>query len=211
EHLKKDCTSPVYALFDLEPVIQEIDSCRAQEFKCSTHGCKVKIWQYLDTKDAYLTSNMCKHVKACWGNEVLNAVDDAKDANDVQNKIIKSILRNGSITTACEQKGKGAVTTHSMSQLSNGSLRTGCPECYLPPDDTVLHDVKQVYVCTHQCIAKMLKEYNGKLNFTTNAWTPNNHAFVAFTVHLEKGGKLLTFPLDIVEVAKVILHLPHGF
>lgn len=50
------------------------------------------------------------------------------------------------------------------------------------------------------------QEYNGKLNFTTDAWSsPNHRAFVAFCVHLEHKGKLLSMPLDIVEVATVSL------
>jgi hypothetical protein len=49
-----------------------------------------------------------------------------------------------------------------------------------------------------------LKEYEGQLNFTTDAWTsPNHKAFVALTVHLEEKGVPLCLVLDIVEVAVV--------
>ncbi|KIM53944.1 hypothetical protein SCLCIDRAFT_31494 [Scleroderma citrinum Foug A] len=49
----------------------------------------------------------------------------------------------------------------------------------------------------------MLKNYDGKLNFTTDAWTsPNHWAFIAFCIHMEHEGKPLTMPLDIIEVAK---------
>ena len=49
----------------------------------------------------------------------------------------------------------------------------------------------------------ILQEYDGKLNFATDAWTsPNHRAFVATTVHLEVGGEAACIPLDIVEVAK---------
>ena len=49
----------------------------------------------------------------------------------------------------------------------------------------------------------ILQEYDGKLNFATDAWTsPNHWAFVATTVHLEIGGKAVCIPLDVVEVAK---------
>ncbi len=41
-----------------------------------------------------------------------------------------------------------------------------------------------------------------------DAWTsPNHKAFVALTVHLEKNGELLCMVLDVVEVAKVHMHL----
>jgi hypothetical protein len=53
-----------------------------------------------------------------------------------------------------------------------------------------------------------VKEYDGQLNFATDAWTsPNHMAFVALTVHLERNGKPLSMVLDVVEVAKVFTHL----
>ena len=52
------------------------------------------------------------------------------------------------------------------------------------------------------------KEYDGELNFATDAWTsPNHRAFVALTVHLEQRGQPLCMVLDVVEVAKVFTHL----
>jgi hypothetical protein len=48
-----------------------------------------------------------------------------------------------------------------------------------------------------------LQEYQGALNFATDAWTsPNHKAFVAVTVHFENNGVLICMLLDIVEVAK---------
>jgi len=42
------------------------------------------------------------------------------------------------------------------------------------------------------------------MNFTTDAWTSeNHHAFVAFAVHLEHEGVPLSFPLDIIKVTMV--------
>jgi hypothetical protein len=47
------------------------------------------------------------------------------------------------------------------------------------------------------------QEYNGKLNFATDAWTsPNHKAYVAITVHLEHSGKPLSMLLDVVGVPK---------
>lgn len=49
-----------------------------------------------------------------------------------------------------------------------------------------------------------MKEYEGRINFTTDAWSsPNHWAFVAFSVHLEYNGTPLIFPLDVIEVARV--------
>ncbi|KIK18569.1 hypothetical protein PISMIDRAFT_14278, partial [Pisolithus microcarpus 441] len=48
-----------------------------------------------------------------------------------------------------------------------------------------------------------VREYDGRISFTTDAWTaPNHKAYVAFCVHLEQEGVPLSFPLDIVEVVK---------
>ena len=48
-----------------------------------------------------------------------------------------------------------------------------------------------------------MKEYDGVLNFATDAWTsPNHKAFVAFTVHMEHEGVPISMLLDLVEVAK---------
>jgi hypothetical protein len=106
----KEWTSPVYAFFEPTPKVIDIDGRRAHEFKCCARGCKTTIRRYLDKKDARSTGNMRKHVKSCWGPEVLTAADDAKDANEVRLKIVPSILRDGSITAAFERKGKGKVT-----------------------------------------------------------------------------------------------------
>ncbi|KAF9228954.1 hypothetical protein BS17DRAFT_763599 [Gyrodon lividus] len=90
-HLQKDWTSPVYAFFNLIPTIREIDGRCVHKFACSAHGCKVKVHQYLDAKDAQSTGNMRKHVKLCWGTEVLDAADNTKDASEVCTNIIGSI------------------------------------------------------------------------------------------------------------------------
>jgi hypothetical protein len=48
------------------------------------------------------------------------------------------------------------------------------------------------------------QEYDGKINFTMDAWSSLNYqAFVAFSVHLKHNDILLSLPLDIIEVAKV--------
>ncbi|KIK76676.1 hypothetical protein PAXRUDRAFT_169129, partial [Paxillus rubicundulus Ve08.2h10] len=220
EHLMKYWVSPVYAFFDLTPKIVDTGGRRTHEFKCSAWGCKVTVWRYLDKKDVKLMSNMCKHVKGCWGDEVLNAADDAKDADKVWSKIVGGILRNGSITAMFEWKGKGKVTySHRQHTQAETNLRpfeivkdlgfqhlmkTGRPEYYLLHPTTISCDMRLVFARTRQRIAKMLRGYEGKISFTTNAWTSLNHkAFVAFSVHLEHNGMPLSMPLDIIEVVKV--------
>ncbi|KAF9218605.1 hypothetical protein BS17DRAFT_798524 [Gyrodon lividus] len=188
--LQKDWTSPVYAFFNPIPTIHEIDGRCVHEFACSARGCKVKVHWYLNTKDARSTGNMRKHIKLCWGTKVLDAADNAKDASKW----------TGSIVAAFEWKGKGKIT------YNRGFLcfmKTGRPEYYLPLPNTVLRDTKQVFAQTHVCIARMLQEYHGWLNFTTDTWTsPNHHSYVAICVHLQHKGSPMSFPLDVVELAK---------
>lgn len=83
-------------------------------------------------------------------------------------------------------------------------MKTRCLEYPIPSPMTISHDVCLVFACTQEQIARMMSNYDGKLNFTTDARSlPNHHAFMAFCVHLEHAGQLLSLPLDIVEVVKV--------
>ncbi|KAF5356700.1 hypothetical protein D9758_013728 [Tetrapyrgos nigripes] len=91
-------------------------------------------------------------------------------------------------------------------------MKTGRPGYYLPHPTTIARDVKTVFAKTCLRIALMLKlmktikEYDGDLNFATDAWTsPNHRAYVAVSVHLEKEGVPISFLLDFVEVAKTRL------
>jgi hypothetical protein len=58
--------------------------------------------RYLDKGDANSTSNMHKHVKRCWGAEVIVSADNAKNTNDVRDTTIKGILDPQLITAAFE-------------------------------------------------------------------------------------------------------------
>ena len=104
-------------------------------------------------------------------------------------------------------------------------MKTGRPAYHIPSPETVSHDVKKVFVKVRKRIAKMLqvdmssnlnfeekknrlltwnnlKEYEGALNFATDAWTsPNHKPYVAVTVHWEKRGVPVSMLLDMVEVA----------
>ena len=110
ERLMKEWNSPIYAFFYPKPTIETNDNRRAHAFRCMAKGCKVRIRRFLDKKDACSTGNMRKHAKVCWGDEVLKAADDAKNAEEVRTKIVASVLRNRSITASFERKGKGRVT-----------------------------------------------------------------------------------------------------
>jgi hypothetical protein len=82
-------------------------------------------------------------------------------------------------------------------------MKTGRPEYYIPSATTVSRDVKKVFINVRKRMAKMLQEYEGDLNFATDAWTsPNHKAFIAVTVHFEANGVPMSILLDLVEVAE---------
>ncbi|KAG2097504.1 uncharacterized protein F5147DRAFT_747453 [Suillus discolor] len=224
----KEWNSPVYAFFDPTPHIIEIADRHAHEFKCQARGCKVK-------GDARSTGNMRKHVRLCWGDEVLKAADSAKDADEVRLKIVGSILQNGSITASFECKGKGKIMyshrQHTRAETRaeivcwvseslcpfnivkdrafQSLMKTGRPEYYIPSPSTVSHDVMlrvSVILSENNQVLKMYQEHKGKINFTTDGWTsPNHRALVAFLAHFEYKGELLSILLDVIEVGKAYI------
>ncbi|KAG2741624.1 hypothetical protein P692DRAFT_201842237 [Suillus brevipes Sb2] len=209
ERLSKEWVSPIYAFFEPFPIIGHENGRRYYEFRCVAKGCGKRIRRFLDKKDAKSTSNMRKHARTCWGEEVVKAADDAKSCDVARESIVNGILTNGSITASFERKGKGKITyshrQHTKTETKAEIVRwTGRPEYYIPSPSTVSRDVKLVFVRTRKRIAKMLQDYDGRLNFATDAWTsPNHKAFVAISVHLEHDGIPIAMVLDIVEVAVV--------
>ncbi|KAG6835312.1 hypothetical protein H0H93_002844 [Arthromyces matolae] len=198
EKMQKGWRTSVYAFFQPDPeIIYDKSGRKSHVFTCTAKGCRAKITRYLDTKDAQSTSNLRKHVRKCWGEDVLEAADNAKDKDVARKDIVEKYKQNGSITAAFERKGKGKVTyshrAHSRTQTRteivrwvcesyrpftivqdrgfNCLMKTGRPEYYLPRPTTVSRDVKA--------------EYDGQL-----------------TVQFLMQDKPISLLLDIVEVAK---------
>jgi hypothetical protein len=243
ERLSKKWTSPIYAIYHPTPTIEVVDGRRAHVFACTVKACKYKCRR---KGDAFSTGNLRRHVKSCWGEEALNAAESASDVKEAREKVVKPLLRSGSIDMLFERQAKGKVTysnrQHTKVETRTEIVRwvaeslrpfkvvadrgfqclmkTGQPNYYLPSPMTVSRDVKKVFARTRNRIAKMLQvclskinqyessnfalqEYKGKLNFATDCWTsPNHHAFIAITVHLEFNGTPMCIPLDVVEVAR---------
>jgi hypothetical protein len=198
--------------------------CAAKSYRNKLRGVR----RFLDTGDAKSTGHMCKHAKRCWSAEVVALADRAKSANEVHATTVKGILDPQLITAAFERMGKSKVTflhrQHTKTELRaeivkwvaeskrpfdivsdcgfQSLMKTGRPEYYIPSPTTVARDVRRVFTNTRKCIAKMLQEHNGALNFAMDVWTsPNHRAYVAVTIHFEKDGVLICMILDIVEVA----------
>ncbi|KAF4622362.1 hypothetical protein D9613_009168 [Agrocybe pediades] len=153
----------------------------------------------------------------------------AADVDSIREGLGDAKLVDGSITAVFKQTGKGKVTyshkQHTASQTCaeivcwvaesmcpfnimedrgfKSPMLTGRHNYRLPSRVTVARDVKRVFKKARKCIAKMLQDYDGALNFGTDAWTsPNSKAYVAVTVHYETEGVPKCLLLDIAEVAR---------
>jgi hypothetical protein len=117
--MAKDWTSPIYGFFQPRPTIEVVEGRRCHEFKCAAPLCKGKgqrariVRRYLDKADRNSTSNMHKHAKTCWGEEIVSKALETKGdltIDDVRKSLANAKLHDGSITAAFERKGKGVVT-----------------------------------------------------------------------------------------------------
>ncbi|KAG6824325.1 hypothetical protein H0H92_007188, partial [Tricholoma furcatifolium] len=230
EKMQKGWHTSVYALFKPDPkIIYDKSGRKSHVFACTAKGCRTKVTRYLDTKDVQSTSNMRKHVRKCWGEDVLEATDSAKNKNIARKDVIEKYKKNGSITVAFKRKGNGNITyshrQHTKTQTRtkivhwvtesyrlfaivkdrgfNCLMKTGRPGYYLPHPTTVSRNVKTVFLRARKWIGRMLQEYNGHLSFATDAWTSPNHCpYIVVTVHFFMKSKPISLLLDIVEVAE---------
>ena len=100
-----------------DPAIETLNGRRAHVFSCIAESCKGKgksprlVNRFVDKHDAKSMSNLRKHAKKCWGEDVVKAADETKDINLARGIVAKSGLGNPKITAMFERvKGKGAVT-----------------------------------------------------------------------------------------------------
>ncbi|GBE78938.1 hypothetical protein SCP_0201350 [Sparassis crispa] len=226
---QEDWTSPAYAFYKPDVTIQVDEKMHAHAyiFHCVNRGCKMKIARWTDKGDKSSMGNLRKHIRKCWGEEALAAADMMKTADDAR-PAVEKFARSGSITASFERKGKGKITysvrqhtrTESRAEIVRwvseslrpfaivedhgfqNLMKTGRPEYWIPSRWTVAQDVHKVFVRCRTRVARMLQEFDGELNFATDAWmSPNNKALVAFTVHLHHQGVLLRMMLDVIEIA----------
>ena len=117
--MAKDWTSPIYGFFQPRPTIEAIEGRPCHEFICAANLCKGKgvrpriVRRFLDKNDRNSTSNMHKHAKNCWGEEIVSKALEGKgelSIDDVRKGLSLAKLHDGSITASFERKGKGKVT-----------------------------------------------------------------------------------------------------
>ncbi|TFK79585.1 hypothetical protein K466DRAFT_473851, partial [Polyporus arcularius HHB13444] len=222
-------TSPVYAFYKPKVTIVKKSATKiGHVFTCAKPGCKFQSTRYLDTKDSTSTSNLRDHVKACWGPEILAAAEEAKTQANAR-PMVEAFGRSGTITKIFKRIGKGKVSYSIRQHTSTETrawivrwvaenkrpyqivgdraflqlMKTGRPEYKIPSPSTVSRDVRRVFAKCRGRIARMLRNFDGDLSFTMDAWTsPNHKALVAIAVHLHHEGTPLSFILDVVEVAE---------
>lgn len=110
ECLSKDWTSPIYAFYKSEPLVKYVDGRKAHAFVCLGKSCCHTIRRFLDKGDKKLTGNLIKHIKKCWGEEVVARVmKNAKNADD-RRESVKIFLETGNITSMFQRNADTKVT-----------------------------------------------------------------------------------------------------
>ncbi|RDX53603.1 hypothetical protein OH76DRAFT_1320664, partial [Lentinus brumalis] len=203
---QKRWKSPVYPFYKEKVKIVKVSPTKiGHVFTCAKPGCNFKSTRYLDTKDATSTSNLRDHALACWGPEILAAADEAKTHANAR-PMVTAFGRSGTITKIFKRIGKGKVSYSARQHTSVETrylMKTGRPEYKIPSPSTVSRDVRRVFAKCRARIARMLRNFDGDLSFTMDAWTsPNHKALIAFAVHFHHEGTPLSFILDVVEVAE---------
>ncbi|KAF8815963.1 hypothetical protein BYT27DRAFT_7230076 [Phlegmacium glaucopus] len=184
EWLQLGWNAPIYALFDADPTIEIIKGRHCHVFSCIAKSCKGKgrnprcVNHFVDKRDASSTSNLRKHTKICWGEDVVKAVNATKDNKLAREVVAKSAMKDISLTAMFERvaNGKSAVTyshrqhtkTESKAEIVRwvaenmqpfnivkdrgfqSLMKTRRPEYYIPSLVTVSRDVKQVFVRCRQ-------------------------------------------------------------
>jgi hypothetical protein len=113
--LQKDWRSKVYAFFQSKIDIVHVDGRKCHEFTCNAKNCKGKgqnprvVRRYLDTKDKTSTKTLRAHAIKCWGSEIVEKSEDAKNIASAREALKGAELRDGSITAVFERTGKGKV------------------------------------------------------------------------------------------------------
>ncbi|TFY55495.1 hypothetical protein EVJ58_g8214 [Rhodofomes roseus] len=226
--MQRKWTAPVYAFFKPDIAIEYVDGRRLHAFRCANTGCKHDVRRYLASKDARSTSNLRKHVRKCWGIEALEAADRMSTSSKAKDSIEKyrrtqnlkvafgaaskksfrySTIQHTPTETRAEIVRWVAESMRPFNIVKDRGfeslMKTGRPEYKLPSPMTVGRDVRKVFGRVKERVGRWLQDYDGELNFATDAWTsPNQKAMVAFTVHFEHQGAPMTMVLDVIEVAK---------
>ena len=115
ECLLKDWNLPIYMFFKPTPSIKYINSWCVHVFECTAKSCKGHgnghyVCHYLDTSDMKSTSNLHKHAKICWTNDIVAQADKTKDVKAAQAALADLKDVDISITAVFDWLAKSKVT-----------------------------------------------------------------------------------------------------
>ena len=112
--MSKEWTAPIYVFFRNEPRVEHLNGRRVHVFICAAGKCRGKngrdVRRFQDTGDAKSTSGLRRHAKNCWGSDAVEAADGTKDLESARLVLMKTKLRDSSITAQFERIAKGKVT-----------------------------------------------------------------------------------------------------
>src|SRR5271155_2442291 len=172
-------TSPVYVFFKPTPRIEYKDGCACHVFECAANRCKAKnghdVRRFLDKGDANSTGNLRKHAKICWGDEAVETADATKDLDAAKEVLVKSGIRDGSITAQFERIGKSKVTFSHREHTTTESRYLALFPYFTIPDccfrAEIVHWVSESKHPFHICERPRFREVD------ENRSTPNPHPF----------------------------------
>ncbi|KAJ3964441.1 hypothetical protein EV361DRAFT_765889, partial [Lentinula raphanica] len=205
----------VYAFFHAKPEIEfaKDHSAKYLVFRCTQ--CNDTTRQGWKTGDRGSTGNLREHVKKCWGDEALAAVNDLtlEKAKNAVSKFKKSkqttltLVVNTvaswfkSFSTRPPEKEKiRVVTARWVAESSRSFLvvrdrgyrwlqKEGRPHHYVPSNDTVARDVKKLYTACKVQLTKELEGYEYLVPIELDCWTsPNHHAFMSIIGKVIRNG-----------------------
>ena len=114
--MQKDWRSKIYAFFHSEVEIGYVEGRKCHEFTCNAKHCKGKgknarvVRRYLDTKDKASTKSLRAHAIKCWGQEIVEKSEEARNIASAREALKGAELRDGSITAIFERTGKGKIS-----------------------------------------------------------------------------------------------------
>ncbi|TFK57897.1 hypothetical protein BDN72DRAFT_742281, partial [Pluteus cervinus] len=199
--VKKRWTAVVYAFYHSDPVLETENGRQYILFTCFGKGCKQTVRRYIGTADESSTRNLRSHVKACWGEDILQRAELAKVASVALETVVKPYKLNGTLTSAFAFKGTGkpVYSTQPLTKTQtktetvrwicedfrpmaivkdrgfNKLMKSGRPAQYVPSPSTVSRDVKQVFVKTRARIARKLQSIDSRVSLQMDCWTSPNH------------------------------------
>ncbi len=105
----------LYMLFSTQKLqFEGINGRVVHEFKCAATHCKHSsgriVRRYLDKSDKKSTSNLRRHARNCWGDEIVKNADACGSVNLARDALKNVTLKDGSLTAVFERTGKGKIS-----------------------------------------------------------------------------------------------------